>query len=257
MKRLLAGLAAIILLSGCSTPPEAGETNTSAADRSGIYAVQIVEVKIPADKMANLHSELYWNPDQEQITGINASSVQDLFSPANGLPSYEPDKTRHINLPRPKIAQDTIDRILAMPEADTYEYPVLYARPGEAVICDRTESKEMLEDVNVIDGQTIKTMKTVKLGHYAEITIQHETESGLSCSLEMENKSLADSEIYTLENGDQIEMPFFDSFSINCASWPLNETWSMHVLSIGESTQNGITSGTSHLVFMRVLPQEI
>lgn len=247
MKHLIFGFAVIVLVSGCATkdiPPP--------TEQSGQYTVLIIEAEIQGSDLEGIYPELFRDPGAPPMEEQVESAITDLTSPTAQFTPKETVLLHAGSLPRPYIDQSTINRILNMPEAQIYEYPVFYATPGEPAICDQTESKEMLKDCKVAGGKPVKIMETVKLGHYAEIMITEVEDSNITCQLKMGSRSLHGTEAYMLGNGDQMEMPFFNHTEIN-TTMPLSDNkWAMSSGTVEEQTQDDTTTKSMKTFFIRI-----
>ncbi len=256
MKRLLLGLIPIVMLSGCS-PPKATNNVMSAPDLSTQYVVRIIEIEIQGDGLADLNAELFRTPNTPPAEEFLASPVEDMISPPSHLLSTGAGESAGASMLQPFLEQSTVDKLLKLPGATIYEYPVFNATSGETAVYNETEPREVLTDCAVVDGKTVKTMETVELGHFAEIVISQVNGSNITCEAKIGNRTLVGTEVRTLENGDQVEMPFYNTMEVNTVLHQAVDTWFMPGGVMNEqTTENGTTTKQSKFILIRFMPCE-
>lgn len=130
-----------------------------------------------------------------------------------------------------------------------YTYPTLYAEIGETVGDDQTEEVSMPESYDLIDGKVVPKEKLVRLGKAVEVSIPGIEGENITYSLSVYNKSFKGYDIYPLEDGIEVKMPYFETRSINTEiTHPLNR-W----ISMGGRLDK---KGNSFFFYVRIVPPE-
>jgi hypothetical protein len=108
-----------------------------------------------------------------------------------------------------------VEEILNNPNTRIYEYPILYAQTGEAVVEDQTKTVSMPEDYDVIDGKAVPKEKEVKLGRMVEVSVSSVQEDNITYKIDIHNQKLVGYDTIKAAEGIEVEMPCFKSRNLS------------------------------------------
>lgn len=245
--------SAIILLSGCTTTPKAPKEKTPFAYEPGKYMVQIVEVENA--------SGLSWDMTTKGVPSeetLKQGLVVDLFNEDQPMASDDAQTSNQESQSAiSMISPEALEEMTNSPGTKVTTYPAIYVGSGETAIYDQTKPVEALQSVEVVDGKTVKSMETVKVGRYAEVKILESTDSIILLKLDFYNRQVAGTEAYTLDNGDNVEFTYFKSHSSNTITAQSPDLWRVVGAVSDQQESGGKTNLNSWACFIRVVPPEI
>jgi hypothetical protein len=179
-----------------------------------------------------------------------------------------------VDLPGALSEPVSMDSLSLHPEATVFEFPVVYASPGETVINDQTKPLVVNERTYKLKpsrffgkDRIIYDQETVKIGGYSEVSFEKLEDRGALCRLKFSRKDLngyrEESIAPPIPDKDmRVSIPFFRAIGQNGKFDCLRVgTWvSMGNVSRIRNTENSSAkeSGTSAstYLFVRTLPPE-
>jgi len=139
------------------------------------------------------------------------------------------------------------------PDAKIHDYPILYAGLGVPATNDQTKAILLAEDFKVVDGKAVPEEKTHKLGMFVAASITKVENGVASFHLNVSNKVIFGFDEYTVADGVEVKMPFFEGQAIDTnLTCPLG---SWVVVGGQVDSQNG-EPATSEVFCIRILPPQ-
>ena len=199
MKKRIISLFAITLIAGCSTIPSTPKQHPEK------YTFQILEARVP-----------------EEV--ISRGFVNQC------PPSLEEEMLNNPDMMKAGVGQKTklnMDEILAHPDAEISEYPIVVAGIGESITNDQTQSVSMPEDYDIVNGQAVAKEKTVKLGYSVSVTVDKIENGAVSYRLNAMHRELAGFDEYKIGNGQNVKMPKFEKRGVDTVLTQSPNSWVM------------------------------
>ena len=124
-------------------------------------------------------------------------------------------------------ALSEVEEVINHPEATIIEYPIVIAGVGESVTNDQTKSVLFPEDYSIVDGKAVAKEKTEQMGYMVSIRFNEIKDGIISYHLNTYFKEFFGYDAYEAEKGISVEMPYFDSRSIDTDLSQKINTWTL------------------------------
>jgi hypothetical protein len=247
MKTLIA-LALLVCLAGCQpaqNKPIAGK-----------YTVQVIEVVADKTLPAWLEfNECYLQGDLKKIDLSQHIRRKTWFKDDVLAILPEESPSTMIEYLDARAVAAAADRILQVPEINKTEFPLVQLSVGERIINDQTETTELLTDYEIVEGKTVITRKDpFRSGLAIDIELLEVDASTATYRLKLFSGSTPGFDVYTLSNGDEISMPYWEATDSDSEITQPLSSWNMIGALVTEKTDEEESNGKAKCIFLRILP---
>lgn len=247
MKHFLFVFVSLIIVAGCGT-----KTKDPQLEQ---YAVQLVEIAVPAALLEDTWAKQVWatDPSYFQTETVKDDSTQYIGVKRLAAQSwvFEDVQTMYTDV---KVVSSAVEKMMESPKIKITEFPEINLTVGEQFINDQTKITELPFDYEVVDGKTVVTnTESFRYGQSVDIQLIEADDSMAIYNLDLYIGRLKGVDTYTLSNGDEAEIQLAEcTSSYTQYAQPFN-TWNIVGGLVHEQIEGGETNKVSHLLCIRVI----